>query len=421
VLGKKVRNIIREINHCEIMEPAIINKRIITLICAWLLIFAAYISVLCVSPVLYLIIGEFKLTASKAGLLFSAPVITLALVAFIGGVWGDILGPRKIAGIGAILTGLSSVLRGIAPNFLILLILNLIVGVGWGLIFPNLPKLIRLWFPNRIIGTATGIYSTGVFVGCTIALAITIPFIFPIFGSWRGVFYFWGAIVFIIAAIWWLVVREPDLIEKKDNKLEQPYNLKLSLLTVIKNKNIWICAIFFALAANITFYIVTGWFPTFFIEKGFNTNSAGILTSIITFASIPAVFFIPFASDKVGLRKPFLWISSIIAAILFIATIFSSFAVDIIIMIFLGISLTASYVISLFLPLELVKSKENAGTASGLIISIGYIGGALGPLIAGFLKDIMGTLKPALIMLAVLMVISVVLVFLLPETGSKKV
>ena len=394
-----------------------LKNRVITLVCSWLLIFAAYASVLCVSPVLGLISQEFNLSASQAGLLFSAPVITLALIAFVGGFLGDKIGSRKTAGSGAILLSLSAFLRCVSPNFTILFLLNLIVGVGWGLIFPNLPKLVKLWFPDRIVGTATGIYSTGVFAGGTLALAITMPFVFPIFGNWRGVYFFWGAIALLIAVLWWILAKEPS-----SSKNSQPVPSQISIFsfgTILKNKYIWIVAIYFALAANVTFYIITGWFPAFFIQKGISAASSGILTSVMTFAGIPAVFLVPFASDRAGLRKPFLWISCLIAAAAFIGIIYSPFFLDFVLMIVLGITLTATYVMSLFLPLELVN-PANAGTASGIVISVGYIGGALGPPIAGYLKDTTRTLTPVVIMLAVLMLISMVIIFFIPETGFRK-
>lgn len=392
------------------------RKKLIILICSWLVIFAAYISVLCVSPVLNIIINELNLTSSQAGFLYSAPVITLAIFAFIGGFLGDNIGPRTVAGLGITVLSISSILRGISPNFLVLLLLNLIVGIGWGLIFPSLPKLVKLWFPDRLSGTATGIYSTGVFAGGTLALSLTVPFVLPLMGSWRGTFYFWGIIAGLITIIWWVFAREPSSF--KDNKVDSARFSKRILIEVLKNKYIWLVAIYFAFAANITFYTITGWFPTFFVDKGISEAGAGLLTSLTTLAGLPAVFLVPFASDKLGLRKPFLWISCLIATLGFIGIIYTSYNLDFMLMIVLGITLTATYVMSLFLPLELVR-PECAGTASGVVISIGYIGGAMGPLIAGRLKDTTGTLIPSIIMLAILTFISMILVFFIPETGFR--
>ena len=387
------------------------------LTCSWLLMFSAYASVLCVSPVLNLIIQELDLTAAQGGLVFSAPIITLGLVAFVGGVLGDGIGPRKTAGTGALLLGLAALLRGASPDLAILLMLNLAVGMGWGLLFPNIPKLIRLWFPDRTVGTATGIYSTGVFAGGTLALGVTLPILLPAVGSWRGVSYFWGALALVIAGVWWIFAREPA--SSGRNGLMPSQGSEGAVDAVLRSMYIWIVAVFFAFAANVTFYIITGWFPAFFVEKGFSEAASGFLTSILTLAGIPAVIIIPLASDRVGLRRPFLWVSCLIAAVAFFSIMYTPYVLDVILMGILGFTLTTTYVICLFLPLELVK-PGHAGTASGVVISAGYIGGALGPLVAGYLKDLAGTLTPTIVLLAVLMLISMGLVFMIPETGWRR-
>ncbi|OGF54412.1 MAG: hypothetical protein A2Z21_00310 [Candidatus Fraserbacteria bacterium RBG_16_55_9] len=387
------------------------------LICSWLLMFSAYASVLCVSPILNLITQELDLTAAQGGLLFSAPIVTLGVVAFVGGFLGDRVGPRRVAGAGAVLLGLAAFLRGASPDFATLLMLNLAVGMGWGLLFPNIPKLIRLWFPDRTVGTATGIYSTGVFAGGTLALGVTLPLLLPAVGSWRGACYFWGALALAIAGAWWILAREPA--SSGRSGLMPSQGSKGALDAVLRSKYIWIIAVFFALAANVTFYIITGWFPAYFVEKGFSEAAAGFLTSMLTLAGIPAVIIVPLASDRVGLRRPFLWISCLIAAVAFFSIMYTPYVLDVILMGILGFTLTATYVICLFLPLELVK-PGHAGTASGVVISAGYIGGALGPLIAGYLKDLGGTLIPAIVLLTVLMLISMVLAFMIPETGWRR-
>jgi CP family cyanate transporter-like MFS transporter len=379
--------------------------------------FSAYASVLCISPILNLITQELDLTAAQGGLLFSAPVVTLGLVAFVGGFLGDRIGPRRTAGTGALLLSLAAFLRGASPDFAILVVLNLLVGAGWGLLFPNIPKLIRLWFPDRTVGTATGVYSTGVFAGGTLGLGVTLPMVLPAVASWRGVCYFWGILALAIAGSWWILAREPASSDGKGPIPSQ--GSKGALDAVLRNKHIWIVAVFFAFAANVTFYIITGWFPTFFVEKGFTESASGFLTSLLTLAGIPAVLIVPFASDRVGLRRPFLWVSCLIAAVAFFSIMYTPYVLDVILMGTLGVTLTATYVICLFLPLELVRPGF-AGTASGVVISAGYIGGALGPLMAGYLKDLAGTLIPSIVLLTALMVISMVLVFMIPETGWRR-
>ena len=72
----------------------------------------------------------------------------------------------------------------------------------------------------------------------------------------------------------------------------------------------------------------------------------------------------------------------------------------------------------LALPVEMV-SKESVGMASGMMLSIGYIGGLIGPWMAGRILDTTGTLNLALIILIGVAAVWAVIAFLIPETGSR--
>jgi len=64
--------------------------------------------------------------------------------------------------------------------------------------------------------------------------------------------------------------------------------------------------------------------------------------------------------------------------------------------------------------------KEDVGTATGVILSTGYIGGVIGPLIGGRVLDLTGNLDLALLILIGATVAAAVIAFRLPETGNKK-
>ena len=63
--------------------------------------------------------------------------------------------------------------------------------------------------------------------------------------------------------------------------------------------------------------------------------------------------------------------------------------------------------------------EEEVGTASGLILSIGYIGGVIGPLVGGRILDVTGSLDPSLIVLSGVSIAMAVVAFILPETGTR--
>ena len=83
-----------------------------------------------------------------------------------------------------------------------------------------------------------------------------------------------------------------------------------------------------------------------------------------------------------------------------------------------GIAVNTRFPILLALPIELIPEGE-VGTASGLILSIGYIGGVIGPLIGGRIYDLTGSLNLSLIVLSGVSIAMAVIALRLHETGNK--
>ena len=73
----------------------------------------------------------------------------------------------------------------------------------------------------------------------------------------------------------------------------------------------------------------------------------------------------------------------------------------------------------LALPVEMVP-KEQVGTASGLVLSVGYAGGVIGPLIGGRILDLTDSLSLSLVVLVGTSIAIIGTAFMLPETGSAK-
>lgn len=73
----------------------------------------------------------------------------------------------------------------------------------------------------------------------------------------------------------------------------------------------------------------------------------------------------------------------------------------------------------LTLPVEIMP-REHAGTASGVVVSVGYMGAVVGPIIAGEILDVSGSLQSIFIILIVLSLITTVFAFLIPSDNTKK-
>lgn len=381
---------------------------------ACLLGFAMFAPLFCVPPMEHILKEELLLTHAQTGLLFTAPILMLAAVAIPAGLITDRIGVRKAAGIGAIIITVGAILRGTATNYSSLLAFTFIYGVGLGWSFPNLPKLISAWVPREKAGVATGIFTSGILIGGSLALAITMPIVFPITNTFQGVFFIWGIPPAIAAILWWILVKEPPGNRIHDEPLTRAIT---AFRQILRSKNLWLVSIFLLLH-NFFFYTWTGWAPTLMRLKGATPDLAGLITSITLWVGIPTVFLMPRLSYKLGLRKPFLWATSITLAFAAWGAIHVSLPLSWLLMILIGVANTTRFVTILALPVEMMP-REDVGAASGLVLSIGYIGGVIGALVGGRILDLTRSLDLSLLVLIGVSLAAAGIAFRLPETGSE--
>ncbi len=381
---------------------------------AWLVNFAMWAPTFCIPPMEHILKAELLLTHAQASLLFSAPWLMMAIAAIPAGLIADRMGVRKAAGIGIIIMVIGALLRSTATSYSSILAFTFIYGLGIGWIFPNLPKLISAWAPREKAGMAMGIFTTGITTGSALSMAITMPLIFPITNTFQGIFLIWSIPPIAAAILWWALVREPP----RNNLHDKPVSSSKDLfIKVLRNKYLWLAAVILLL--NEFFFLNwTGWAPALLMLKGGTPETAGLLTSIALWIGIPTVLLMPRLAYKLGVRKPFIWLPSIIIAIVAWGAIYTDLSLMWLPIVLVGIADSTRIVILLALPVELMPEEE-VGTASGLILSIGYLGGVIGPLIGGRIYDLTGSLDQSLIVLSGVTIALAVIAFKLPETGNK--
>jgi CP family cyanate transporter-like MFS transporter len=386
----------------------------VILVCAFLMGFALETPLFCVPPVMHIITEELRLSYAQSGLIFSVPLIILAAIAIPSGALADRIGIRRAAGIGVIVIAAGSLLRGLATDFWTLFAFTCLYGVGLGLVLPNLPKLVGSRFPPQKIGFATGVYTTGIVFGIALALAITLPVVFPITNSFQGVFYIWSIPAVAAAIMWWIVIGEPAPGRSQSEpiaKVKRPY------YRIWSNGALWLVAILFFII-NYVVFTWLGWAPQLMMAKGATPALAALMASVMSWVSIPLTFGAPWASDRIGSRKLFLWLSFALYVLALVGTIYAPLSLGWAIVVVVGLAAGAQFPLILAFPPDLVPI-EGIGRASGMVMSIGYIGGLVGPWLAGYILDVTGTLTLNLVILAGLSAVGVYLALRLPETARR--
>jgi CP family cyanate transporter-like MFS transporter len=373
---------------------------------------AMWAPVYCVAPMEPLIKEHLLLTHTQTSLLLSAPALMLVLTAIPAGLVSDRVGIKKTIGLGLIVMAVGAALRGTATDFTSLLAYTFIYGFGFGWTFPNLPKLVSIYVSKDKANVAMGVVNSGFPVGTALGLAITVPVILPIAGTYQGVFLIWSIPAMIAAVSWWILIRQPD---SKPIHIGQRRTSITSFRRAFANKHLWLVTVLMFITTFVM-WNWNGWAPVMMMLKGASPSLAGLIASMTIWAILPTFLLVPRISHRIGLRKPFLWVPSIILAIAFWGARYMTINTSWFLMALVGVAGGTRFTTLMALPLELTHENE-VGMASGMLLSVGYLGGVIGPLIGGRVLDITQNLNISLLVLTIMSVSATFIALKVPEIG----
>ena len=386
--------------------------RWLILVLLWLLYFSFGVVTRSPSPLVTPIIRDLGMSFGQMGFVLGSWQMTYIVLAIMAGVIMDRWGIRKSIFFGALVIGLSAVLRSTSTGFYSLLFFVALFGVGGPMISIGCPKTIATWFKGKERGTAVGIYTTGPWIGGMVSLAATNSVVMPLTDySWRLTFVWYGVITFIIAFLWWGLAREAD-----NDAHTAPFNVPTMLADLFKVRSVRLIL----LSGLLSFAIMHGyfaWLPKILENSGMSPASAGMASALPFLTSIPAVLIFPrlvqphHGGWAIGLLA-FLAGISILWVVLLKWPVIPG-------LLLFGIS---GPCLMPLLVLRLMETPEVAakylGSATGVFFCVAEIGGFLGPFVVGYLVDIFGTFIPGGLFLAGLGVIILGLMLLLQSRAN---
>ena len=387
----------------------------------WVVLGMAWMIVVCIHWGWYLIpslahclVPQLGLNHVQFTLLVTGPTLMAVFSSIPGGALGDRYGIRSIVAIATFLAAIIGLARIFAPNFGGMYTLMLLYGTVLGLAIPNLPKLVGIWFPPEQAGLASGIYVTGMGTGLSLGLLTG-----PHFGGWRPAFTYTAILILVVAVLWTLLARNAP----KGVEIHMPPMVS-GIKKGIRSKNIWLVAVAQFLFMG-TFVSFSGNLPKALESvHHISPGTAGAIASLLTWGLVAGNFLLPILSDRVGLRKPFIYLGVVTAAVCLFFAWFLAPSTATWILVFLGGFILGGVPPILFtIPLELPEiGHEYVGGASGLVVSLLNMGGFLLPLLVMSPLVITGTLSAYTTGFLVTMVILAAIVLptiFLRETGAR--
>ncbi|MBN3789394.1 MFS transporter [Burkholderia sp. Ac-20353] len=151
--------------------------------------------------------GDLGLSLGQMGLLLSAFSWSYALCQLPIGGLVDRIGPRRLLGIGLIVWSLAQAAGGIVSTFGWFIVARIVLGIGEAPQFPSAARVVSNWFPLRARGTPTGIFNSASPLGTALApLALSI---LVVSFNWRWAFIATGALGLVVAIAWFALYRDP--------------------------------------------------------------------------------------------------------------------------------------------------------------------------------------------------------------------
>ncbi|MGI4856452.1 MAG: MFS transporter [Janthinobacterium lividum] len=154
-----------------------------------------------------LIRADLGLSLAEMGWLLSAFSWSYALCQLPVGALVDRIGARWLLGIGLIIWSFAQAAGGLVSTFSYFIIARIILGIGEAPQFPSAARVVSSWFPVRARGTPTGIFNSASPLGSALA-PLCISALIAAF-SWRWAFVATGVLGLLVAIIWLLVYRDP--------------------------------------------------------------------------------------------------------------------------------------------------------------------------------------------------------------------
>ena len=347
------------------------------------------------------VIADLGLTSTEAGVLVGAIPLMYIPLGLASGLVIDRLGARVGIAVGVALAGLGQLGRAFAPEFASMLALTLVMGVGaTGLTF-GLPKLAAELYPTDRVGQAASVYLIGSYAGTATAFALGRPLVGPALGGWRPLFVASGLATLAIAGLWTLVAwRVPaGTHETDDDGAFTRGSLTADLRAVLGHRDLRLLVL---LGTMYLFVLhgVQGWLVTILETRGIDAGLAGTATSLVVVGQAAAVLVVPAVAERYGRTREALVACGALAFVgvlgLVVETVVVPFVIAAVLLVGFGMGGLAPLIRAIPVDLDGI-GPALTGTAVGLVFAVGEVGGFLGPVLIGALRDATGSFAPGLL------------------------
>lgn len=338
---------------------------------------------------------DFSVTAHALGFMSGVYFYSYAVMQIPGGIMMDRMGPHKLLTLATAVCALGSIAFGLTSSFAMASFARFLIGFGSAFAAVGAMKLAANWFPPQRFALLTGIMVT---IGMLGAIGGESPLALMIakFG-WRASMITLGIVGFLIALLILFIAKDSPDQKGQYKTLEKKENLLDGLKNVIKNKQLWLVALYGGLMYMPTPVFCGLWGVPFLMHKySLNHVQASALVSLIFVGWAIASPLWGAFSDKIRRRLVPMYIGAIGALTTFCIILYhplpNMLQLEVILVLF---GIFSSGFLTAFSIAKEISCKSYVATSLSFMNMMNMVGVALAQPFIGRILDTLwdGTLK----------------------------
>jgi len=357
----------------------------------------------------------YRVSELQIGLLSMVFMIVFVVVSIPASYVIDTYGVRVGVGIGAVLTGVFAMARGLwASDYTLVLISQIGLAVGQPFVMNAITKVGARWFPITERATAAALPSLAQFVGIIVAMAAT-PFVVSSAGM-SGMLVWYGVVSVVGAVASLVFIRERPPTAPSSTDLDERFKVFEGLRHILKQRDMQILLLLFFVGLGM-FNAISTWIEQIVNPRGFGPEEAGIIGAMMVVGGILGAGILPVLSDRSRRRKPFLVVAvagmapglvGLAFAETFPLLLMSSFV--------FGFFLMSAYPIGFQYSAE-ISYPAPESTSQGIILMAGQVSGILFILgMDAFKSSVTGSMAASMLVFIALTAIVIALTAFLDES-----
>lgn len=385
-------------------------------------IFVAYVVCMAdrsnIGALLPFIQDEFTISNFQVGAISSFFFLGYAISQIPAGLIMGRAGTRRMVTIAILAFSAITLAMGFTTTAIGLLLLRLALGLSEGPTPVGMTSTVNAWFPPREKGTATGIY----IVSTQFAPIIVPPIVaaLAVAAGWRHVFIWFAIPGFLVAILWWFVVRSHPKDSRRVNAAELAHIQDESARVarddrpmpridrfiryrhvpvldtntkVLRSWNVWGDTLAYFFMNNVLYGMLT-WIPSYLVaERGYTFIKMGFVASAPAIGGLIGALAGGLVSDRVfrGRRKPTMFLTAGCTAVMMVVVLTVPQNTPLVVgsLVLTGFCLNLGWPMFTAYAMGLGTAKTYPFTIS-IINSGGNLGGFFAPMIVGALLDASG-------------------------------